>query len=882
MKQAIVRRIEPDLPNNENSNIFDDSGTPSSSVDPGWFVFCGINWPLLGSAFLVLLLILMPFIVLAASDLTAPGQMLISFENALKIQRVELSYLKTGVTDLENLKNDVQNEINAFSSEDKVHRNLLLVPKLEREPLEKALRSNRLTSRKLTERLNAIQAHHNLSSNSSNQTEADIEQVKREAAYIRKSQLPENQKQKLAAITQTLLQVLVEKKQLADRYKDLSEDLRNRLTAELDTKKRLSEQLADRLETYKKTSLISRTTSYQQFSGKALLEAWNYSISQLKAFTNPSTWRTQWYLAQMGGFINWAVFLLLLVSIVALQGRFRKGLQRVENSLAKSSNLYNCCLGLGLLRRSLPYIGMVLLFGIYSSTQLSLVDISLGRVLFYTFLVILLTRWGLDFIEFGFQGPKTELREYVYRHLKLYFQFFCVTWIVGMLLVWISGRNSWLTWLINSILSAVLLAWVAIFWHNLKVVVARGVRVGFAAPNPRLIWLCKWWSYLVFGGVLFIRLFGYGNLAAYWLFAWVVTIALIFWAWLIRHAIREWDFTHRAKLATEDHEHHQSLSAKLRWALIQLAWLAWFVGLAVGILLIWDSSHYVLINLKQVVEAEVALGDLNMSLEGVLLSTLILYLTRLVVQIGRALINETILEKRRLEQGLKDSILTIISYLTWGLGLMLALGTLGVNATSLAVVFGALSIGIGFGLQTIFNNFISGLILLFERPIQVGDTIEINGLWAKVLKINVRATVVQTYDNASVIIPNSELISQQVTNWSFKDKRMRRHLEVGVAYGSDIDLVEKTLFDIVTIHKKVLKHPEPQVLFIDHADSALIFRLRFWVNIDDYWSAPSEIRREIDRRFRKQKIEIAFPQRDIHIRSTVTESSDQKNNIEDM
>jgi small-conductance mechanosensitive channel len=643
--------------------------------------------------------------------------------------------------------------------------------------------------------------------------------------------------------------------------------LRNRLTAELDKKELLNERLALRLETQKKTSLFSRNISYQQFSGKALLEAWNYSISQLKSFASLATWQTQWYSAKLGGFINWAVFLLLLVSIIVLQGPIRKGLQRVENRWAKFPDRYHSCLGLRMLRRSISYIGLVLLFGIYRSSQLSLVDISLGRVLFYIFLLILFTRWGLDFIEFGFQGRTTELRGYVNRHLKLFLQFFCAVWIAGMLVTWIAGRGSLLTWLISSIFSSVILAWVPIFWRKVKVVVARGVRIGIAAPNQRLIWLCKGWSYTVFGGALFIGLFGYANLAAYWHFAWVVTIALLFWARLIRSVILEWHHAHRAKVAAADHEHPQSLSDELLWVLIQLSWLLWFIGLAVGILLTWDVSGYLLMQLKQIANAKVALGSLSMSLKGALRVIIILYLTRLVVHIGRALIGDTILAKRKFEHGLRDTILTIASYLIWGLGLMLALGSLGVNATSLAVVFGALSVGIGFGLQTIFNNFISGLILLFERPIRVGDTIEVNGLWSEVLKINVRATVVQTFDNSSVIIPNSELISQQVTNWSFRDKRLRRSMEVEVAYGSDIDLVEKTLFDIVKVHKKILKRPEPGVLFIDHADSGLVFRLRFWIHLDDYWSVPSEIRREIDRRFREQDIEIPFPQRDLHIRT---------------
>ena len=149
----------------------------------------------------------------------------------------------------------------------------------------------------------------------------------------------------------------------------------------------------------------------------------------------------------------------------------------------------------------------------------------------------------------------------------------------------------------------------------------------------------------------------------------------------------------------------------------------------------------------------------------------------------------------------------------------------------------------------------------------MGDYVEVAGLWAEVKKINVRATLVQTFDNASVIIPNSEFISQQVTNWSYKDKRMRRNIEVGVAYGSDINLVQKTLLEIAEKHRKVLKSPQPDVLFINHADSALIFRLRIWFHVDDYWTVPSQIRSDIDRRFRELAIEIAFPQQDLHIRT---------------
>jgi small-conductance mechanosensitive channel len=246
---------------------------------------------------------------------------------------------------------------------------------------------------------------------------------------------------------------------------------------------------------------------------------------------------------------------------------------------------------------------------------------------------------------------------------------------------------------------------------------------------------------------------------------------------------------------------------------------------------------------------------------------LILFLTYLVTRHGRIILTEKILNHRHMERGLRDSIITIVTYLTWTLGIVLALGVLGVNTTSLAVVFGALSIGIGFGLQNIFNNFISGLILLFERPIQVGDYVDIGGVWAEVKKINVRATVVQTFDNASLIIPNSDFISQRVTNWSFKDPRMRRQVDVGVAYGSDIELVRQTLLEIADTTSKVLKYPKPDVLFLDFGDSALIFRLRYWTDVDSYFTTSTDIRFSIDRRFRELGIEIAFPQRDLHIKT---------------
>ncbi|QCQ23520.1 mechanosensitive ion channel [Desulfoglaeba alkanexedens ALDC] len=220
-----------------------------------------------------------------------------------------------------------------------------------------------------------------------------------------------------------------------------------------------------------------------------------------------------------------------------------------------------------------------------------------------------------------------------------------------------------------------------------------------------------------------------------------------------------------------------------------------------------------------------------------------------------------------MELGLRESITTISAYVVWALGILASLNALGFSSTSLAVAFGALGIGLGFGLQNIFNNFISGLILLFERPIQVGDALEINGTWGEVVKINVRSTVVQTWDNASLIIPNSEFVTTQVTNWSFKDTRLRRSIDVGVAYASDVERVRETLLEAARSHPLVLHYPEPSVLFLDFGDSALLFRLRVWTTVKDCLTVETDLRFEITRLFRERGIEIPFPQHDLHLRS---------------
>ncbi len=229
---------------------------------------------------------------------------------------------------------------------------------------------------------------------------------------------------------------------------------------------------------------------------------------------------------------------------------------------------------------------------------------------------------------------------------------------------------------------------------------------------------------------------------------------------------------------------------------------------------------------------------------------------------------DEVLARQRVEKGVRVSIARLVHYVLIFIGFLVALFALGFEFTKLTIILSALGVGIGFGLQSIVNNFVSGLILLFERPVRVGDFIEIGGKWAEIKNIGLRATTVQTLDQADVIIPNADLVANQVINWTLSNRRVRLIIPVGVAYGSDISLVMETLMACAIESSKVAKTPEPQVLYLSFGESTLDFELRVWVpNAEERLTVISELHQEIDRRFREAKIEIAFPQRDLHLRS---------------
>jgi len=227
-----------------------------------------------------------------------------------------------------------------------------------------------------------------------------------------------------------------------------------------------------------------------------------------------------------------------------------------------------------------------------------------------------------------------------------------------------------------------------------------------------------------------------------------------------------------------------------------------------------------------------------------------------------------ILARFGLDKGIQYTLTRIVHYLIMITGLVVAFQFVGIDLAGLTVIFGLLSVGIGFGLQNITSNFISGLILLFERPIKVGDRVTVGDIEGDVTSINMRSTTIQSLDNISIIVPNSEFISSTVTNWSYGDLKIRLKIEVGVSYSSDLDTVMKALLEVAGENKEILKDPEPVVLLSSFGDSSWDMVLVVWLgDPKKFYLTRSAINCAIVQKFRDYGVEIPFPQRDLHVRS---------------
>jgi small-conductance mechanosensitive channel len=264
------------------------------------------------------------------------------------------------------------------------------------------------------------------------------------------------------------------------------------------------------------------------------------------------------------------------------------------------------------------------------------------------------------------------------------------------------------------------------------------------------------------------------------------------------------------------------------------------------------------------------LGDTPFRVSQLIALLLVIVALFVLERLIRRSVLSRLLARTSLQPSMQYAIARIFGYLVITFGFFVALQTVGVNLTSLTVIAGAIGVGAGFGLQTIVANLVSGVIILTERPVALGDFVEVGGVGGRVRAINLRSTTVVTNDNISIIVPNSEFITSTVVNYSHGDPKVRVRLKVRIAYGSDVQAFRRAMLDVAKANPEVMEYPEPDVFLLAFGESGLEFEVAVWARDTAYrpLSFRSKLFYAIEAKLRDQGIEVALPQRDLHVRSS--------------
>ncbi len=307
--------------------------------------------------------------------------------------------------------------------------------------------------------------------------------------------------------------------------------------------------------------------------------------------------------------------------------------------------------------------------------------------------------------------------------------------------------------------------------------------------------------------------------------------------------------------------------------------LAQFIGLA----LFLNTFYFFQRQFEPFVEfftMQRKIGSLEFSFSSVILFFLIIYIAVLISKIVSFLLGESYIVKEKLKntrhKNISNSLLLFrIGIIT--LGVIIAFASSGIPIDRLTMIISALGVGIGFGLQTLVNNLVSGIIIAFEKPINVGDVIDVAGKMGVMKSIGIRSSKMTTWDGSDVVIPNGDLLNQHLVNWTLGDSRARFEVEVGVAYGADLEEVNEAIKELLASYKSILKHPQPVVLFNQFGSSSIDIAIKFWVaDFADGFAVRSDFIIAIDKMFKEKGFEIPFPQQDVYIKSLPSNDTDEQ------
>lgn len=313
-------------------------------------------------------------------------------------------------------------------------------------------------------------------------------------------------------------------------------------------------------------------------------------------------------------------------------------------------------------------------------------------------------------------------------------------------------------------------------------------------------------------------------------------------------------------------QHHRGLIRRRMAGLIYLAAFILWALLALGAFSMREAAFE---RVTAFINAEIAIRSLHLSLGGVLSFALTIWFAILLSRFARFLLEEEVYARIRLARGSSYAVSTLLHYIILLIGFYAALAAVGADMTRFAILAGAFGVGIGFGLQNIFNNFFSGLILLFERPVQVGDVIEVGGVTGLVRRIGIRASIILLGDSSQLIVPNGQLISEKVTNRTRSSRQKNMTLRLRVAYGSDPERVLALLSQVAAAHPLVAAKPAPETFLKEFGADALLFDLNFTTDDVDHWPrVQSDVAVALHAALREAQIEIALPQQSVHLQTS--------------
>ena len=345
-----------------------------------------------------------------------------------------------------------------------------------------------------------------------------------------------------------------------------------------------------------------------------------------------------------------------------------------------------------------------------------------------------------------------------------------------------------------------------------------------------------------------------------------IVLSIIFYGILIVIKAISDALLHRHYNSKESYD--SSMKLKVETKLTQYIRLTLFVIWLLLFLQILDQLKSILNFFGDILSEPYSAGSITFTIGSIAAFLLILISSFIITKIISFALDEgeNTLKFLHLPKGIPRAISVVLRYLILAFGVVFALSSLGLDLSEFNLMAGALGLGIGFGLQNVISNFVSGLILIFERPILTGDTVEVNNLMGTVNKIGVRSSKVSTFDGADVIVPNNNLVSNDLINWTLSSSLKRTEILIGTSYDSNPNQVLEILLECANNYPDLVKDPEPKALFSDFGDNSLNFRLRFWTHFSLSLQAKSDISIAIYNKFKEHNIEIPFPQQDVYIK----------------